>query len=65
MGPAILGSLSICFVSALVAMPPGIGTAIFLEEFKRKNAFTGLVAWLDPAQHRQSGRRALDFLAIG
>ena len=34
MYPAIIGSISICAVCALAALPLGIGTAIFLEEFK-------------------------------
>ncbi|TWU59813.1 Phosphate transport system permease protein PstA [Rubripirellula tenax] len=34
MRPAIIGSLFVCGVCGLVALPLGIGTAIFLEEFK-------------------------------
>ena len=34
MRPAIVGSLWICAVCALAALPLGVGTAIFLEEFK-------------------------------
>ncbi len=34
MRPAIIGSLLVCVVCALAALPLGIGTAIFLEEFK-------------------------------
>ncbi|MGB7326993.1 MAG: phosphate ABC transporter, permease protein PstA, partial [Rubripirellula sp.] len=34
MWPAIIGSLLVCGISGLVALPLGIGTAIFLEEFK-------------------------------
>ncbi len=34
MWPAIIGSLFICGVCALSALPLGVGTAIFLEEFK-------------------------------
>ncbi|MCM2371959.1 PstA family ABC transporter permease [Aporhodopirellula aestuarii] len=37
MYPAIIGSLAICFVCALSALPLGIGTAIFLEEFQPTN----------------------------
>ncbi|MBB3205277.1 phosphate transport system permease protein [Rhodopirellula rubra] len=37
MYPAIIGSLSICAVCALSALPLGIGTAIFLEEFQPTN----------------------------
>lgn len=34
MRPAIIGSLLVCVICALAALPLGIGTAIFLEEFK-------------------------------
>lgn len=34
MRPAIIGSLCICGVCAFAALPLGVGTAIFLEEFK-------------------------------
>ncbi len=34
MWPAIVGTLFICGVCALTALPLGIGTAVFLEEFK-------------------------------
>ncbi|MEO1526042.1 MAG: PstA family ABC transporter permease [Planctomycetota bacterium] len=34
MGPAILGSMFVCGVCALLALPLGVGTAVFLEEFK-------------------------------
>jgi phosphate transport system permease protein len=37
MYPAIVGSLAICLLCALSALPLGIGTAIFLEEFKPTN----------------------------
>ncbi len=33
-GPAMWGSIWVCTVCALVALPLGIGTAIFLEEYK-------------------------------
>ncbi|MEM9589561.1 MAG: phosphate ABC transporter, permease protein PstA, partial [Planctomycetota bacterium] len=36
MGPSIIGSLAVVFVCALFAIPLGVGTAIFLEEFKPK-----------------------------
>lgn len=39
MYPAIVGSLSILVVCALAALPLGIGTAIFLEEFKPTNVW--------------------------
>ncbi len=34
MRPAIVGSLAVCVICALVALPLGVGTAIFLEEFQ-------------------------------
>jgi len=34
MWPSIVGSIAICGICALSALPLGIGTAIFLEEFK-------------------------------
>ncbi len=37
MWPAILGSLGVCGVCGLVALPLGVGTAVFLEEFKPTN----------------------------
>jgi len=39
MSPAIIGSISICAVCAIAALPLGIGTAIFLEEFKPTNRY--------------------------
>ncbi len=43
MWPSIVGSLFILAVCAAVALPLGIGTAIFLEEFQPKNK---LLRWL-------------------
>ncbi|MEO1617364.1 MAG: ABC transporter permease subunit [Planctomycetota bacterium] len=37
MWPAILGSLFVCGVCALFALPLGVGTAVFLEEFQPTN----------------------------
>ena len=37
MGPSIVGSLFICAICAATALPLGVGTAIFLEEFKPAN----------------------------
>jgi phosphate transport system permease protein len=37
MWPAIIGSLFICVVCAMAALPLGVGTAIFLEEFQPKS----------------------------
>lgn len=34
MWPSIIGSLIVCFVCAMAALPLGIATAVFLEEFK-------------------------------
>ncbi len=33
-GPAIIGSLSICLICAFTALPLGIGTALWLEEYQ-------------------------------
>lgn len=45
-GQAIFGSLLICGICALFALPVGIGTAIFLEEFQPRNRFLRMVHWL-------------------
>lgn len=37
--PAMIGTVFICLTCAATALPIGIGTAIFLEEFKAKNRF--------------------------
>lgn len=37
-GPALWGSVWVCSVCALVALPLGVGTAIFLEEYKPKRS---------------------------
>jgi len=37
LGPAIWGSVAICTVCAVMAIPIGVGTAVFLEEYKPKN----------------------------
>lgn len=46
-GPAIIGSALICLICAVVALPVGIGTAIFLEEIQPSSRwlriFHGLV----------------------
>jgi len=46
-GQAVIGSALICLICAVVAIPIGIGTAIFLEEFQPRNKilrwFHGLV----------------------
>ena len=36
-GPAMWGSVWVCIICALVALPLGVGTAILLEEFKPKS----------------------------
>ena len=38
-GPALWGSVWVCAFCALFALPLGIGTAVFLEEFKPTNRF--------------------------
>lgn len=43
LGPAIWGSVWVCAVCGLSALPIGVGTAIFLEEYKPKHRF---VRWL-------------------
>ena len=40
---AVIGSLWVCLICALLALPLGIGTAIYLEEFAPKNRWTALV----------------------
>jgi phosphate transport system permease protein len=39
LGPAIAGSIGICTVCALIALPLGVGTAIFLEEYRPRGGF--------------------------
>lgn len=41
--PAIAGTLGLTLGTILVALPLGIGTAIYLVEYARKNLFTSLV----------------------
>ncbi len=36
-GPALWGTVWICLVCGIVALPLGVGTAVFLEEFRPKN----------------------------
>ena len=43
MWPAIIGSLCVCGVCAAVALPLGVGTAVFLEEFGPTNK---ILRWL-------------------
>ena len=43
MGPSIIGSLFVCTICAAVSLPLGIGTAIFLEEFKPRGK---MLRWL-------------------
>lgn len=40
---AMLGSLWVCAICGLIALPLGVGTAVFLEEFARKSRFTRIV----------------------
>jgi len=37
MRPAIMGSLAVCAICAIAALPVGIGSAIFLEEFQPRS----------------------------
>jgi phosphate transport system permease protein len=37
MWPSIIGSLAVCGICALAALPLGVGTAIFLEEFQPRS----------------------------
>lgn len=41
--PAILGTLYVTFITAVAAFPFGVFTAIYLNEYARKNIFTRLV----------------------
>jgi len=41
--PAILGTLFVTFITAVAAFPFGVFTAIYLNEYARKNIFTRLV----------------------
>ena len=43
MWPSIIGSLFVCGVCAMFAMPLGVGTAVFLEEFQPTNK---VLRWL-------------------
>lgn len=43
MWPSIVGSIFICLICALAALPLGIGTAVFLEEFQPK---AKILRWL-------------------
>ena len=45
-GQAIIGSVVVCFICGLVALPIGIGTAVFLEEFPPRNKFLRALHWL-------------------
>ncbi|MHC5113625.1 MAG: phosphate ABC transporter permease PstA [Planctomycetota bacterium] len=38
-GPALVGTIWICAVCAIFALPLGVGTAIFLEEYPPRNRF--------------------------
>lgn len=39
----LLGSLWVCAICALIALPLGVGTAIYLEEFAKRTRFTRIV----------------------
>ena len=40
-GPAIWGTVWVCIMSALFAIPIGVATAVFLEEFQPRNKWVG------------------------
>ena len=42
-GPALLGSLWLLVLTALISFPLGVGTAIWLEDYSPKNRFTRIV----------------------
>ena len=39
----LLGSIWVCAICALIALPLGVGTAIYLEEFAKRTRFTRIV----------------------
>ncbi len=41
--PSMIGSIWICALCALTAIPIGVGTAIFLEEFKPRSRWLGIL----------------------
>jgi phosphate transport system permease protein len=41
--PALMGSLWLVALTALIAMPIGVGAAVYLEEYGRQNRFAGIV----------------------
>jgi phosphate transport system permease protein len=41
--PAIMGSLSLILLTAIIALPIGVGTAIYLEEYSKHNKFNKLL----------------------
>jgi phosphate transport system permease protein len=41
--PALMGSLWLVGVTALIALPLGVGAAIYLEEYGRRNRFAGVI----------------------
>lgn len=43
LGPALLGTLWLISLTALVALPIGIGAAIYLEEYSRRSKLAGLL----------------------
>ena len=43
---AIVGSVAMCFLCGVCALPIGIGTAIFLEEFQPRNSLLRSLHWL-------------------
>jgi phosphate transport system permease protein len=41
--PALMGSLWLVALTALIAMPVGVGAAVYLEEYGRRSRFSGIV----------------------
>ena len=58
-GPALTGTLWVCLGCALFALPLGIGTAVFLEEFKPTHRILALFSQHHSTQHHQSRRRSI------
>lgn len=43
LGPALLGTLWLVALTALIALPVGIGAAIYLEEYDRRSRLAGII----------------------
>jgi len=44
-GPALAGTLWLGLITAALALPVGVGTAIYLEEYAPRNRLTAFVGW--------------------